>query len=104
MHEYYDKLIQTLAELKYNILVAGFFGGVVYVTFTRNLTRVQVLTSILIGLVVAYYLTPLTVAYTTKITSLSFTNEMEGGVGFLLGMSALYIIPAIIRKLNKVGQ
>ncbi len=102
MSELLDKFAQGLVDFKYNTLIAGFFGAVVYVMFTKNLTRAQVFTSVLIGLLTAYYLTPLVVAYSIKLTSYS-SGEMEGGVGFLLGLSALYIIPAIIRKINKVG-
>lgn len=104
MSDLYDKLANNLSDFKYHTLIAGFFGAVVYVMFTKNLSRAQVFTSVLIGLLTAYYLTPLVIHYSIKFTSYKSPSDMEGGVGFLIGLLALYIIPALIRKINKVGQ
>lgn len=103
MQELLAKFAKTLSELEYHTVIAGFFGGVIYVAFTRNLSRLQMLTSIITGLLSAYYLTPLFSAYAGKITGMDFNIQMQSGVGFLIGITALYIIPAIIRKINKVG-
>jgi ABC-type Co2+ transport system permease subunit len=103
MQEFLAKFARTLSDLEYHTVIAGFFGGVIFVAFTKNLSRLQMFTSIITGLLSAYYLTSLFCAYASKLTGVEFSVKMESGVAFLIGITALYIIPAIIRKINKVG-
>lgn len=86
--------------VKYGTLLAGFFGGVVYVALTEGLNKYQVFSSLLIGVLTASYLTPILTAYASKVLDLPISTETENGIAFLIGLCAISVIPAIIRKVR----
>lgn len=97
------KFFKAISGQDLGLLISGFLGGAVYVLLTKNLSRAQMFTSIFVGLCTAYYLTPLVVSGITTVFSIKFDPRMENGIAFILGITSLYVIPAIIRKINKVG-
>lgn len=103
MQDFLDILKNHLQDFKFNTLIAGFMGGVVYVAFKSNLTRAQAFTSILIGFLTAYYVTPLMTLLAEKyIVTAPLSKEAESGIAFLLGLFALFAIPAVINKIKSV--
>lgn len=86
--------------VKYGTLLAGFFGGVVYVSLTEGLNKYQVFSSLLIGVLTASYLTPMITAYVSKRLELPLSVEIENGIAFLIGLCAISVIPAVIRKVK----
>lgn len=87
--------------LKYATLMAGFFGGAVYVAITEGLTKWQVITSLLIGVLTAGYLTPLISHYVYNRFDLPVSQEIENSIAFLIGLFALSVIPIVIRILKR---
>lgn len=82
-------------------LFGGFSGGVVYVAITRGITKAQMLTSIFIGVVSAGYLTPLITTYLSSLFGFEVTAPIMNGVAFLIGLSAISIIPTLINRVRK---
>lgn len=80
----------SIFGLKYASLIAGFIGGLVSLSFVRTLTKVQMGMSVLVGSVCAGYLTPLGVQY------FHFTSEVENGIAFLVGLTAMNLIPGFM--------
>lgn len=75
---------------KHSALLAGFFGSLVALTFTKELTRVQMLMALLTGLLTSAYLTPLVMFY------FKITPEINDGMAFIVGLVAMHDVPAII--------
>lgn len=78
--------------LKFTLLIAGFLGGVVSLSFVKELTRTQAALSVFTGAVTAGYGAPLAVSY-MNIASL----EAQNGLAFVIGLTAMNIIPAFMR-------
>lgn len=78
--------------LKLAWIVAGFAGGVVSLSFVRNLTVFQAVLAVFTGAVSAGYLTPAAVHY----LSLS-SSEIANCAAFVIGITAMNVIPGIIK-------
>lgn len=81
--------------VKYATLIAGFFGGVASLSYVRELTKLQMAMAILTGAVTAGYLTPLANKYLGMFITTG--PEMESACAFLIGVTALNIIPGFMR-------
>jgi hypothetical protein len=81
--------------VKYATLVAGFFGGVASLSYVRELTRSQMAVAVFTGAVTAGYMTPLANKYLGLFIATG--PELEGACAFLIGVTALNIIPGFIR-------
>jgi hypothetical protein len=77
--------------VKYATLLAGFAGGVVSLSYMRELSRLQMVLAVVTGALLAGYLTPLAQHW------ISMPNEVENGVAFLLGLTAMNIVPGFLR-------
>lgn len=77
--------------VKFSVIVAGFLGGVISLTFVRQLTKVQMGVAISTGTVTTHYLTPLALHYSGA------GLELESGIAFLIGVMAMNIIPGFLR-------
>ena len=85
----------------YGAVLAGFFGGVVYIFVVDNkLTKLQILSSLAVGVVCAGYLTPLVIAYINYSWKTQLTADVSGGIGFLIGLSAISTIPILLRRVQ----
>lgn len=82
--------------LKFASLVAGFAGGVVSLSFIRELTKPQAALAVFTGSVTAGYGTPIFLHY---IGLQSY--ELANGAAFIIGLTAMNIIPGLI-KLSEI--
>jgi hypothetical protein len=82
--------------LKLAYIIAGFFGGVVSLSFIKELNRWQAFIAVFTGAVSAGYGTPVTLYY------LGLTSPaLENGTAFFIGLTAMNIIPGVV-KLSEV--
>lgn len=77
--------------IKFSVVIAGFMGGVIALTFVRQLTKAQMGAAVATGTVTTHYLTPLA----THLGSLG--PDVESGVAFLIGIMAMNIIPGFLK-------
>lgn len=70
-------------------LVAGFAGGVVSLSFVRELSRWQAVLAVLTGSLCAGYLTPILALYLPA-------GVPEPTLAFLVGLTAMNLIPGIL--------
>lgn len=73
------------------LAIAGFFGAVVSLSFVRGLTLIQIIASLIVGMASANYLTPVIVYYC------GIPQAIELGAAWLVGLTAMNVIPAILR-------
>lgn len=76
--------------VKLATLVAGFAGGVVSLSYVRQLTKGQAFLAVITGSISAGYATPVVNHFFNLPTSL------ENGVAFIVGLTAMNIIPGIL--------
>lgn len=88
----------SLLGLKTASLVAGFAGGVVSLSFVKNLTPMQGVLAVFTGVVSSAYFTPLAMHY---LFSGSAVVPLENGVAFVIGLTAMNVIPGFI-KLSEI--
>ena len=74
--------------LKYATLAAGFIGALISLKFIEGLSLWQRMSTVLAGMVVAAYCSPLTVEV------LGLSAKLEGAVAFLLGLFGMSIAGA----------
>ena len=76
--------------LKYTTLLGGFLGALVSLSFVTELGLMARMSAVLTGTVTAAYATPVIVAYWTV------SAAAENGIGFLIGLTAMNLVPAVI--------
>ncbi|MFA5669411.1 MAG: hypothetical protein WC967_09205 [Balneolaceae bacterium] len=95
--------MNELLGFKYGSIIAGFFGGVVYIFMVENkLTKLQILSSLAVGVLCAGYLTPLITAYIKFSWKTDLSPETSGGIAFLIGLCAITTIPIFLRRVQAV--
>ena len=77
--------------VKLSVVIAGFIGSVISLSFVQRLTRTQMAVAVGTGTVTANYLTPIALYYT------GVAVHLESGIAFLIGIMAMNIIPGFIR-------
>ncbi len=77
--------------VKFAVLLAGFMGSVVSLSFVRGLTKKQILLAVLVGVACANYVTPIAMHY------LGLPREIELGAAFFVGLTAMNFIPAVLK-------
>lgn len=82
--------------IKYSALVAGFVGGVISLGFLRELDKLQMALAVLAGTACAGYMTPLAIPMLARAAGIEATPELENIAAFLLGLTAMNIIPSVI--------
>lgn len=90
--------MSDLGGLNPHHAVAGLGGGLAYLPFMKPANKLAVLGAVTAGVVTAMFLTPV-VAEILAIPSLMgkpLTARAELGLAFLLGLTAMLLIPAII--------
>ena len=84
--------ITTALGIKVSTLVAGFAGGLVSMAFMPpSAPKSQVFFSVLVGCLSAGWVTPL------ALYKFDFPPQIENGIGFLIGLTAMSLIPYILR-------
>lgn len=80
--------------IKLATLVAGFAGGVISLSFIKNLNTQQGLLAVGTGVASAAYGTPLAIQYAFSGVS---SVPLENGIAFVIGLTAMNTIPGLIR-------
>lgn len=88
----------SLFGVKLASLVAGFAGGVVSLSYLKALTRWQMLLAVATGSLTAGYITPAVLHY------IAFPTELENGIAFLIGLTAMNIVPGFISLADRFRQ
>jgi hypothetical protein len=89
MHETYG--------LKIAYIIAGFIGGIVSLKFVQDLNRWAAVLAVFTGSAGANYGTPVLLHY------MPLDASLEYPAAFLVGLTALNIIPLIIKASEKVN-
>jgi hypothetical protein len=89
MHETYG--------LKIAYIIAGFIGGIVSLKFVQDLNRWAAVLAVFTGSAGANYGTPVLLHY------MPLDASLEYPAAFLVGLTALNIIPIIIKATEKVN-
>lgn len=77
--------------------VAGFAGGVITLSFIKNLSPFQGISAVFTGFVTAVYLTPLGTNLLNSYTKDPLSEPSELGMAFLLGLTAMNLIPGFLK-------
>ncbi|EJM92426.1 hypothetical protein [Pseudomonas sp. GM67] len=80
---------------KYGIIIAGFAGAILSLTFLQGLTRKQAIWAFFTGFSSAIFCTPLAIGF----FKLEPGGETQYGVAFLIGLLAMNIIPLLKKAL-----
>lgn len=86
--------VESLLGVKEATLIAGFIGAVVSLSYSRPLSRAQMLGAVLVGTATAVYGAPLALHY------LGLPEAMERPVSFFLGVAAMRAIPAVMDRMS----
>lgn len=76
--------------LKFSTLLAGFVGGLVSLSFLKDLTRFQAILAVFTGIASAGYLTPALQLW------IQVGPELENAVAFVIGLCGMNIIPGLL--------
>lgn len=72
-------------------LLAGFAGGVVSLSFVKELTARQAILAVFTGTVTANYMTPVVASYFDAI------HPYENPAAFVIGLTAMNLIPGLLK-------
>ncbi len=84
----------SILGVKYATLAAGFAGGVVSLSFVKELTKPQMFAAVCTGTLTAGYITPLALELAERWVHV--TPNIEGAAGFIIGLCAMNHIPGIM--------
>jgi len=97
--------------IKLLTLVAGFAGGVVTLSFLRDLTKLQGIAAVLAGLGCAVFLAPIPSPYTAGLLhggdpalGVEWLDKIEAAYGFLFGLTGMTLVPGIIKIAGKFQE
>ncbi len=85
--------------VKYGVIIGGFAGAILSLTFLRGLTRGQAVAAFFTGFASAVFCTPLAISY----FNLGTSGETQYGVAFLIGLLAMNIIPVLKSLVGQFG-
>lgn len=77
--------------IKFAAILAGFAGGVVSLSFVKELTARQAMLAVFTGTVTANYLTPVVVDH------FDVLRLYENPAAFVIGLTAMNIIPGLLK-------
>lgn len=93
--------LQLWLGVKVTHLLGGMAGGSVYAIITKG-TKVESLGYVIVGMATAAYMTMPVYAVSIKYFSiLPVDNSTENAIGFLLGVTAMYICRTAISMVRK---
>lgn len=85
----------SVVLVKYGVVMAAFIGSILSLGFLKDLSRGQAATAVATGFGFSVYLTqPVTLWLAPKL-ELAVTDDLLCGVAFVLGLTAMNIIPGI---------
>lgn len=82
--------VSGILGLKYTTLLGGFLGALVSLSFISELNWSARVSAVLTGTATAAYATPVIVGY------LAVGPAAENGIGFLLGLTSMNLVPAVL--------
>lgn len=85
--------------VKYGVIIGGFAGAILSLTFLRGLTRGQAVAAFFTGFTSAVFCTPLAISF----FKLETGSETQYGVAFLIGLLAMNIIPVMKSVVSQFG-
>lgn len=90
--------MSDLGGLNPHHAVAGFGGGLASLPFLKPATRIAVIGSVVAGIVTAMYMTPVVaeIIASPKIMGSPLTETSKLGLAFVLGLTAMIFIPAVL--------
>lgn len=91
-----DPNADSVAGIKYSVLVLGFLGAAVSLSYAKELTRTQALTAITGGTVVSVMATPLALHY------LGLPAELDRAVAFFAGLAAMRLVPVFFSLIDRL--
>ncbi|HIE1924547.1 TPA: peptidase M48, Ste24p [Pseudomonas aeruginosa] len=80
---------------KYSVAIASFWGSIASLAFLRGLTRKQAVIAVLTGYLFSRYMTAPFAAWIAPKLGLQLDDTTLCSAAFLLGLTAMNIIPAI---------
>ncbi|MFL1556261.1 peptidase M48, Ste24p [Pseudomonas sp. O11] len=85
----------SVVLVKYGVVMAAFIGSILSLGFLKDLTRGQAAAAVVTGFFFSMYLTqPVTMWIAPKL-DLEVSDYLLCGVSFVLGLTAMNIIPGI---------
>lgn len=77
-------------------LVAGFAGGVVSLRYIEGLSTPQMFAAVLSGVACSAYLSPIVFELARR-QDIILSERIEGSIAFLIGLTAINIVPGILK-------
>ncbi|MCH2165925.1 MAG: hypothetical protein MK098_14960 [Marinovum sp.] len=90
--------VETYLGIKLSAVLAGLIGGIVSLSFIRNLTPLKAVFATLTGAASAAYITPLIV------NGFELGHELEHAVAFLTGLLGMNILAGIFKLSERFQQ
>ena len=87
---------ESVAGIKYSVLVFSFIGAAVSLSYAKEMTRPQALTAITVGTVVSVMATPLALHY------LGLSAELDRAVAFFSGLAAMRAVPVLFTLIDRM--
>lgn len=84
---------ESIIGVKYGTLFAAFFGAAVSLSYTKELTRPQMIGAVIVGTAVSVYGAPLALHYA------GLGEALERPVSFFIGLCAMRGIPLVMDRL-----
>ena len=86
----------SIAGIKYGVLVFSFLGAAVSLSYAKELTRAQAVTAVLTGTAVAVMATPVALHY------LDWPISLERAVAFFAGLAAMRAVPVLFALIDRL--
>jgi Kef-type K+ transport system membrane component KefB len=86
----------SVAGIKYGVLIAGFVGAALSLSYAKEMTRTQALTAITVGTVVSVMATPLALHY------LALPEEFDRAIAFFTGLAAMRAVPVLFSLIDRL--
>ena len=87
---------ESIAGIKYGVLIFSFLGAAVSLSYAKELTRPQAVTAVLTGTAVAVMATPLVLHY------FDWPSSLERAVAFFAGLAAMRAVPVIFHLIDRL--
>lgn len=89
----------SVAGIKYSVLIFAFLGAAISLSYAKEMTRTQALTAIATGTLVAVMGAPVALHY------LGLPDSLERAIAFFAGLAAMRLVPvgfALIDRLRDI--